>query len=761
MRHRWYAAAVAAVLALLSSGWAVAGQTSESTVRVDRLASLAEVWASVKYFHPYLGYREDIDWDAALLAVIPKVRAANTREEYGEAVDALLAALGDPVTRIIPLAQSSVRAGPTSVARPPSYLLTPEGTIVVSSGDYSDPPDMAAMQATLVAAADDLPRARGIVFDLRSHTALPANWRGLTSLVLRRSPLAGRFSSMPYTTPVERVRARDGFQIRDGRRIAPAPGTREDLPTVVLVNQHSDIAPEMLALQAEGKAVVVSDGDVTDERLVTTTALPLAESLVARIRLGELVFTDGVRRFEPDVVVTASTEPPDDDLALVEAMRFIENGLPVGDAEPAVPARGVFLAERPYDESPYPALEQRLLAAFRLWAVVGQSFAYMELMTEGWGDVLKVFIPRMEDAESALAYHLAVAEMVTHIHDSHGVVQSSALAEHFGMAAPPVRVRMIEGVPVVTGFRNEAVALGAGIEIGDVILTVDGEPAGERITRYATYVAASTPHAHLRDVVDRRTTTATTGGFLYGPPNSDLSLSVRGRSGTIREVRLSRTAAFAQVLHQRTGEILSVLPGNIGYVDLDRLTEPMLDQMFDLVEDSRAIIFDMRGYPRGARERLAAHLTSRGSFEAAIFENVLPPPPGDSGRDLQQRSTTITSVQTFRTTDMAPYEGRTVMLIDERTQSAAEHLGLILKAANGTTFVGSHTAGANGNVFTSSLPGGIRFSFSGVGVRHADGRQLQRVGLVPDVEAKPTVDGIQDGRDEVLEAAIEHVERIG
>ena len=407
--------------------------------------------------------------------------------------------------------------------------------------------------------------------------------------------------------------------------------------------------------------------------------------------------------------MTESAESRAVDPPLVEAIRLTENLPPVVNREPIAPAQGVFLPERPYSDSTYPPLETRLLASFRLWAVVSHLFPHKDLMREDWDNVLKVFIPRMEDADSALAYHLAIAEMVTHIHDSHGVVQSSVLAEHFGMAAPPVRVRMIEDVPVITGFRDEAVAREAGVEVGDVILTVDGEPAAERIRRYTKYVAASTPHAQLRDVVDRRTTTATTGGFLYGPPDSVLILSVRGTSGAIREIRLPRKVAFSQVMHQRTGEVYSVLPDNIGYVDLDRLTAPMLDEMFDTVEDARAIIFDMRGYPRmgQGRERLAAYLTNRESFKAAIFEQILPPPPGDSGLDLQQQSTTITSIHTFRGTDVAPYEERTVMLIDERTQSAAEHLGLILEAANGTTFVGSHTAGANGNVRTFSLPGGI------------------------------------------------------
>ncbi len=99
------------------------------------------------------------------------------------------------------------------------------------------------------------------------------------------------------------------------------------------------------------------------------------------------------------------------------------------------------------------------------------------------------------------------------------------------------------------------------------------------------------------------------------------------------------------------------------------------------------------------------------------------------------------------------------MLIDERTISQAEHTGLFFAAANGTKFIGSPTQGANGDVTNLSLPGGIYVYFSGEGVWHADGRQLQRVGLRPDVELHPTLVGIRAGKDEVLEKALQYLQQ--
>ena len=97
------------------------------------------------------------------------------------------------------------------------------------------------------------------------------------------------------------------------------------------------------------------------------------------------------------------------------------------------------------------------------------------------------------------------------------------------------------------------------------------------------------------------------------------------------------------------------------------------------------------------------------------------------------------------------------MLIDDRAISQAEHTALFFEAANDITFVGTATAGANGDVTSFLVPGGFRVGFTGHDVRHADGRQLQRVGIQPHIQAAPTIKGIRSGRDEVLERALAHL----
>jgi hypothetical protein len=191
----------------------------------------------------------------------------------------------------------------------------------------------------------------------------------------------------------------------------------------------------------------------------------------------------------------------------------------------------------------------------------------------------------------------------------------------------------------------------------------------------------------------------------------------------------------------------------VGYADLERLTIAQVDPMLEKFKNTRAIIFDMRGYPQGTAWALAPRLNVKGARYGAAFQRCV---VGELGAEENQAR--FTFLQPLAMTDQWIYKGKTVTLIDERAISQAEHSCLFFEAACGTTFIGSPTAGANGDVTNLVLPGGINVLFSGHDVRHADGRQLQRIGIVPHIEVKPTIAGLRAGKDEVLERALRYLE---
>jgi C-terminal processing protease CtpA/Prc len=100
------------------------------------------------------------------------------------------------------------------------------------------------------------------------------------------------------------------------------------------------------------------------------------------------------------------------------------------------------------------------------------------------------------------------------------------------------------------------------------------------------------------------------------------------------------------------------------------------------------------------------------------------------------------------------YKGKVVILVNEITQSQAEYTTMALRVAPRAVVIGSTTAGADGNVSDFFLPGGIRTMISGLGVYYPDGRETQRIGIVPNIVVRPTIKGIREGRDELVEKGV-------
>ena len=71
------------------------------------------------------------------------------------------------------------------------------------------------------------------------------------------------------------------------------------------------------------------------------------------------------------------------------------------------------------------------------------------------------------------------------------------------------------------------------------------------------------------------------------------------------------------------------------------------------------------------------------------------------------------------------------------------------------TIVGRTTAGTNGNIVMFAVPGGFNVIFTGMRVTgHDDRMPHQLIGITPDIPAAPTIAGLRDGRDEVLDRAL-------
>jgi C-terminal processing protease CtpA/Prc len=732
---------------------------------LDRLTQVGHLWGTVRYLHPYLLYR-DIDWDAALVAALPRVEAAKSPQEYAAAVQGMLAALGDPVTRVLPAADTDAVSPlkPLEGQAPPALTRRlDDGTLVLDLTAAVRSMGSRDLMMSISPAFAETVQQRAVIVDLRGPAGEGDSGEILSYLV---GELGGSLVSRPCRAPSQRFVQRSGYRPQEGttsggyyegfvttsaESFAPPDGLPAvERRVVFLVSRTGSLPAVALALQAAGDARIVAEGPLGEEAVVTTKMIPLDERLNVRMRVSEMLPMAGWQGVHADVEMPEVSDVKSGGDAALEAARAELKkdgwGKPAAAsssssaASAAVLPEAVFRPDPTYPEMLAPDLPHRRLAVIRAWNVIHFFYPYLHLIGD-WDAVLPEFLAKMEKAETGKDYALTIDEMMAHVPDGHtSLYGHPGTRDYYGAARLPLAVRWIEEAAVITAVSGDE-AKAAGLLPGDAIAAVDGEPVAARIERLSRFVPASTRAAQIDRIC---------GLYLLRGPAGPAVLSIQGLDGKTREVRLTREKN-SRVTLPPAGDTVRILPGNLGYVDLTRLTVPEVDALFEKIKDTRALILDMRGYPQGTAWSIAPRLNTNHARLGAQFRRSLLSALSD---EEDGAGVYFSQPLPLLPPGKALYTHPTVMLIDDRAISQSEHSGLFYEAANGTKFIGTPSAGANGDVTGFTLPGGIHVNFTGHDVRHADGRQLQRVGLQPDVVIAPTRAGIREGKDEVLERAV-------
>jgi C-terminal processing protease CtpA/Prc len=726
-----------AILIAVASATAASAYRQPST-ESTRLAMLGRVWLGAKFSHPRVALTTR-DWDYALVDVLPKVRGAADADAFAQAVATMLATLDDPVTRVVkstPGASFPERGAGGAKLDASDPQMT---TLDLRGRMATNPQEVTGLLEREAAAVNTAGR---LVIDLRG-TAQP--FQATIGVV---NAIAPALVSEDTALPAARHITHSGYRAQAGgagfyssqqvleAAAKVAPRNPLKLQRVVfVVDRFSAIPPIALAMRARGRAAFLVHGE-EPRTPVATTSVQLEDGWVAILRVNDLVLPDGRVEMKADATVAATATDADVHAAAKKLFSASLSNSTVAD--PSVEWR----PEETYATPAYPSDAHRLIAVYRLWGVMDAFFPYKHLLDKPWDGVLEEFVPQALAAQDALQYAQVMARMAARTQDSHvGVSGSAELSRLLGTAPPPFVVRYIEGKPIVTRIMDPKET--NGIVLGDEIVSVDGVSVADRARQIEQHTTHSTPAARDRTVAGR---------LLSGEDKASAKLMIRGADGSVREVSVPRSRIFS-VREQRDGPVFRMLEHNIGYADLDRLETADVPKAFDQFANAAAIVFDMRGYPRGTAWAIAPRINTKKPAAAAMF--FRPILTAGSSRER------LSFMQELPPTTTPVYSPPTVMLIDDRAISQAEHTGLFFKAANGTTFIGSPTMGANGDVTTLVLPGNLRVSFTGHDVRWPDGRQLQRVGLQPDVEVRPTIAGVRAGRDEVLERAVEWLKTRG
>jgi len=379
----------------------------------------------------------------------------------------------------------------------------------------------------------------------------------------------------------------------------------------------------------------------------------------------------------------------------------------------------------------------RLLTLFRYWNIIEYFFPYKYQTETNWNEVLNKMIPKFLHTNDETDFHLAMLELVVSIDDSHAMFGSNITKEYFGYKGISAKFKIIENNVIFSGFYNDSLAKLDDLRIGDIITKVDGKNIKSIFEDKLKYISGSN--------IPRKNNNAFYA--IFNGSSDSIQIEFLRNNKTYNKSIKRYSFKDFNYKWKKEGEKYKILDGNIGYVNMGTIKIKDVPDIMEKLKDTKAIIFDIRNYPNGTLYSIANYITStRNDFYKVTYPDLNYP-----GRFIWRDGT-----QCGKNGDLK-YKGKVVLLVNEKSQSHAEFTTMCLQTGDNVRTIGSQTSGADGNISRIKMVGGFKTAISGIGIFYPDKTETQRKGVKIDIEIKPTIQGIINGKDEVLERAIEYI----
>jgi C-terminal processing protease CtpA/Prc len=275
--------------------------------------------------------------------------------------------------------------------------------------------------------------------------------------------------------------------------------------------------------------------------------------------------------------------------------------------------------------------------------------------------------------------------------------------------------------------------------LGDEIHSIDGISVESLIDSLSPFYPASNETTRLRDMA--RSLTYGSGPATIGGVGASGAFDYSVSRAPRTELDIGRAWN-----HELPGPTFQMLDEGVAYLKLSSMVAADADSYIQQAQSASVLVLDCRSYPT---EMMVSVLGGHLVQGPEPFARLTRPDPSNPGAFVWKNPAVLTPSDPH-------FAGTVVILVDEITQSSAEYHAMAFRAAPDAIVVGSTTAGADGNVSRIPLPGDELAMISGLGVFYPDGTPTQRIGIVPDLVVRPTIAGIRENRDEVLEAGVSH-----
>lgn len=391
----------------------------------------------------------------------------------------------------------------------------------------------------------------------------------------------------------------------------------------------------------------------------------------------------------------------------------------------------------------YSEESERLLGLFRVWNAIKYYSPYLDLMDESWDALLPEYISKTLEQTEKTGCYLTLLELMTHLGDGHVYLweDETILFQEFGRYVLPVQLTMAEGEWVVWSVLDNDCPL----QPGDIIKELDGQEIGQVVRKIRQYVSVPNEQKLVKLI----------SPWLLRSHQADMTVGIV-RDGEEQTLQVTGSENYYPSM-KREKISHQLLEENIGVIFPAQVKD---DEIYGIMEEFRGtdgLVIDLREYPTASDFSALLSYIMKG--EVAMYASkAAQAVPGAFVKERQWAGTFSQAQPFYQQKGIYEYGGTVVVLIDQLSQSAPELHALALGASDRVILLGNNTLGSVANISLLPLPGGNSFSFSSVGVTTPEGQPVQRTGLAPDIEVYPTIEGIKEGRDELMEAAIAYIQ---
>lgn len=402
----------------------------------------------------------------------------------------------------------------------------------------------------------------------------------------------------------------------------------------------------------------------------------------------------------------------------------------------------IFQNEKAYPDLKTPDASYRLLALYRYWNAVNYFFPYRDVIEQDWNLVLKEMIPVFLNARNQTEYVASALKLFASINDAHAyfIGLNSVVDEFRGKNTLPFRAKFVQEKLVVFDYFNDTDSIKSSFKKGDEIIEINGEKVSNLIKKYQPFVAASNYETKLRGLP-----------LAFLMRSNDKVMHLVTRRGTLETIHKCTLIDYNSTYNTKKTDIkpYKIINKNIGYVYPNTYKNKDLKTIEELFKQTKGMVIDMRSYPLESMPYTFGNYIKQHKTPFAKFTSGSIAKPGSF----------VFGNYLLNGGSKNSYKNKIIVIVDETTQSAAEFTTMAFQSSPNVKVIGSTTAGADGTVSRILLPGGISTMISGIGIFYPDGTPTQRVGVKIDYPIKPTLKGIADGKDELLEKALELLEK--